>query len=132
MELSDYTLDLDDMENGRWLKVVDDFYVKARSLQSEAVAEYTKRKGINLSALLNINAHDADGKVQEAVNLLCDCVVLDWKGITEGKKPLPFDKERARQMFGSVKYVRVTAKLISALVDEDAFLERTRETLAGE
>ena len=34
MELSDYTLDLDDMENGRWLKVVDDFYVKARSLQS--------------------------------------------------------------------------------------------------
>lgn len=103
MDISTIKVDTDAIENGAWVTDIPemgDVSFKVRGASSKAFTEHMAA----LSKKIPRSQRDRRGNPlpEVARGLMVDGIVdvllLDWKGLTENGKPLPFSKDRARKL----------------------------------
>lgn len=81
-----------------------DVFIKLKGIDSK---EWRKQRKHQTTKLL---AAKASGKLEDLdfdnldIQALVECTV-DWKGITENKKPYPFSKENAKDLYENSPYI---------------------------
>lgn len=100
MDISNLKRDSTKVEGGQWVDNIpgmEDIRLRVRGLSSKHVAALRSRKERKVSR----DGREADGSLKQEVALrilgevLHEAVLLDWDGLSDGGKPLPFNSEIA-------------------------------------
>lgn len=106
MDIKAFRRDKDAMaliDGGAWVGDIPDFgtvELKVRGLKSKVVGELFARK--ERAAPREDRERDGKSLTRDAMKrisreVLHEAVLIDWRGLTDGGKPLPFDKNLARE-----------------------------------
>lgn len=110
MDLSNLKRDSGQIEAGRWVEDIpgmDDLRLRVRGLTSPTVTALRARKMRKVGK----SGRNPDGTLKPEVELhifgevLFETVLLDWDGLTDNGKPIPFDKDLAKQWLSSPDYM---------------------------
>lgn len=130
-ELSDAYLDLDAIEQGRWLALGADFpgvEIFARGLSAPGA----KRLRMKLEREAPRADRVAGGALSEDARdrIIKDVIarecVTDWRGLASGGKPVPFSVETLAGIMAEPRARKIASAIVMAIVD----LEQT--TVAAE
>ena len=102
MELAGLKRDSAKVEAGEWVSDIPGFgdaRLRVRGLESSVFATLRSRKERKVAR----DDRERDGSLKPAAarrvfgEALAECILLEWDGLTEGGKPLPYDEARARE-----------------------------------
>lgn len=100
MDINKFKIDLDKEKDGVWLPIFDGTVeVKVRPL---TCPDYIHMEMRLLSQVPEEQRPDGNYAIAAIAGLQAQCIaetiLLDWKGLTEGGKPLPYSREAADRL----------------------------------
>lgn len=111
MKLSDIAIDVERSEGGDWVRDIPDageLQLKVRGLRSK---DYQQRIATQMAAVPR--SKRVAGRIPADVSgriigeAMAEHLLLDWRGLTDDNdQPLPFSKEKARQLLVDPRYTR--------------------------
>lgn len=137
MEIKEILLDekaLAAVDDGVWIDDIPDALgvrLKVRGWSSEKVQSVKSFKERRASR----KDRDATGALSHAANirivreLVSEAILLDWEGITDGGKPVPYSKDLARKWLTSREGDRFLGMVSDAAKQVDFILEDSAEDL---
>ena len=121
-ELEDAFVDIDAIEEGRWVPLGADFpgvEIFTVGLSSKGATKYkemlertTPRKNRHSNGQLTEETREVI--LKQVVSTKC---ITDWRGVGSGGKPLPFTKEKLEYLLAEPKARRLAAAMINAITD---------------
>jgi hypothetical protein len=102
MDISALKRDSAKVEAGEWVSDIpgmEDVRLRVRGLSSPTVVAMRSRKERKVSR----DGRERDGALKAGVamgilgEVLHECVLLDWDGLTKAGQPLPYDPEQAKE-----------------------------------
>jgi len=136
MEISTIRRNTNAIEAGEWVSEIpnmDDVRLRVRGLSSPTVVAVRSRKERKVSRA----GRERDGTLKPDVALtvlgevLFEAVLLDWDGITQDGKPLPYDPVLAKQWLTSRDFVAFADAVTWAAQYVDRAVAETKEVSAG-
>ncbi|KAA0970311.1 hypothetical protein FPY71_07240 [Aureimonas fodinaquatilis] len=133
MDLSSLQRDSAKVEAGEWVGDIPGFgeaRLRVRGLESTAFAATRARK----ERAVPRNQRERDGTLKSDAarrifgEALADVILLDWDGITEGGKTVPYDAERAALLLTNPDF----SPFADAVVWAASFVDRARVADAAE
>lgn len=136
MDLDELEIATEALEEGTWVDIeINDsvFQIKVANVNSKgflaakeaAYSQYcqdTRKKGKKpVSEADWANLTDVSTKLLP--RLMGKHLVLDWKGLTQGGKPVPFDRDLAIKLMDPFKYKNLWIQVALAASDTDNFLK---------
>jgi len=132
MEIEDLAQDVNLIENGVWVLMDEGYEVKIRSSSSDAVRKMEQRQ------LERDKRFYRKGKMvpleireKNQTELLCEAVVLDWRGIEKNKKPLKWSVEGGYEILGHPKFRQMASDIVLASQEISLFVEEGEEEDLG-
>lgn len=111
----DFSTNKDLEEQGAWVDIGDGGKLKiARAGNKKAIAHLRLVSKPHLAQITYGKLSD-EVSTQLAVEVIAEAILLDWEGITDGGKPLPYSKENAIRMLLEYPDFR---DLVSKIADE--------------
>lgn len=110
MDLSNLKRDSGQIEAGQWVSDIpgmDDLRLRVRGLTSPTVSALRGRKQRKVSK----NGRNSDGTIKSDIEMrifgevLFEVVLLEWDGLTDNGKPVPYDRELAKQWLTNPDYM---------------------------
>lgn len=102
MDLREWRTDKDKRENGVWLELGGKAKVKVGYIKSERYRKIYGDLCREHRALLRTGDADA---AENVLNMaIADGLILDWEGLTEDGKKLPYSQENARRIISDPEY----------------------------
>lgn len=121
MDLREWRTDKDKRENGVWLALGGNAKVKVGYIKSERYRKIYGDLCREHRALLRTGDADAAEKI---LNLaIADGLVLDWEGLTEDGKKLPYSQETARRIISDPEYKEFRDYIYDYAIQRDNFVE---------
>lgn len=103
MEINKLKTDLTDEIEGRWFDIEGVFRAKLARFANKEHAKSIKELMRPIEKGIRIPGKDDAEKIHEAVcRAMANCVLLDWEGMTEGGKELPYSKNKAYELLRDV------------------------------
>lgn len=117
MDISQLSIDVPRATAGVWVKYREDVEWLIASTATAEYAEAQAKKFEKIFALDGDRESDAfKALVAEAeIELLCDHVLKGWRGLTSQGVPVPYSREKARELlsapgaFHVVRFIRLSA-----------------------
>ena len=136
MDINSLAIDIEAVQEGRWvgdLPEMGDLRLRVRGFSSPKVQALRARK---LRALPKKDRErDGQPKFEAALRVtaevLHEAVLLDWEGLTDGNKPLPYDADLARQWLTDARFQRFADAVATAAQIVDNGEAEATEELAG-
>jgi hypothetical protein len=109
MEIKDLKKNSSAISAGQWVDDIPDMgelRLKVRGLSSPAVSALRARK----ERAVPRKQRNRDGTLKQATamrissEILAEIVLIDWEGITDGGKPVPYDKALATKWLTDLDY----------------------------
>ncbi len=118
MKLSSIEVDPDKIEQGQWIGNIPeagDLELKVRGLQN---ADFRRLQGKLVEAVPRAKKVggrlDPDEQDRVTNQCLAATVLLDWRGLEDDTGPIPFSKEKARELLMDPRYRRFREAVIWA------------------
>ncbi len=118
MKLSSIEVDPDKIEQGQWIGNIPeagDLQLKVRGLQN---ADFRRLQGKLVEAVPRAKKVggrlDPDEQDRVTNQCLAATVLLDWRGLEDDNGPIPFSKEKARELLMDPRYRRFREAVIWA------------------
>lgn len=136
MDLSDIKRDVKSIEEGQWVEDLigmGDIRLKVRGMTSNDVVMFRAAK----ERAIPRNMKDRQGNLlpKTAMNLLREVliekVLIDWENLTEGGTPVPYSKEKARQLLTDESMIVFADAVVQAAQIVDNGNASTQEEVSG-
>lgn len=136
MDLSDIKRDVKSIEEGQWVEDLigmGDIRLKVRGMTSNDVVMFRAAK----ERAIPRNMRDRQGNLlpKTAMNLLREVliekVLIDWDNLTEGGQPVPYSKEKARQLLTDESMIVFADAVVQAAQIVDNGNASTQEEVTG-
>lgn len=125
MDINSLILDQAAINDGTWVSDIPgmgDVRLKVRGMRADAVTELRARK----TRALPKDQRGRDGAPNAAATkrilkeVLHEAVLLDWDGMADGGKPVPYDAARAKEWLTDPRFERFADAVVAAAnyVDE--------------
>lgn len=134
MEINSLKRDSSKVEAGQWVDDIpgfEDIRLRVRGLSSPTATALRSRKERKVPR----DQRERDGSLKPSVGLpllgevLCEAVLLDWDGITDGGKPVPYDPELAKKWLTDPDFIAFADAVTWAARMVDQGTAETREEL---
>lgn len=132
MELDDLAQDVDLIENGVWVVMDEGYQVKIRSASSDPVRKL-EQKQLERDKRFYRKGKMVPLEIREKnqVELLCESVILDWKGIEKGKKALKWSQEEGYKVLSDPKWRQIASDIMLAAQEIGLFVAEGKEEDQG-
>jgi hypothetical protein len=135
-ELESAYLDIDAIEQGKWLPLGADFKgveIFARGLSSAAAkAMQTKlqreapKEDRTLGGMLTADAED---RIRKAV--IVEKCVTDWRGLSSKGKELPFSKQALASILEEPRARKIAVAIVGAIIDLENTMAKQEAEVVG-
>lgn len=104
MELSSIRQNIKAIEAGAWVKDIPGLGDIALKVRGFSNADYARRSSELVAGLAPHEKRDPDMQVKLARQLLLETVLIDWRGLADGGKPVPYSREQAEKLLTEPEY----------------------------
>lgn len=111
-------------EGGVWVDIGDGGSLKVARAGNKKALAHSRLVAKPHMAQITYGKLSDEVATELAVEVLAECILLDWKGMTEGGKPLPYSKESAIRMLRDYPDFR---DMVSQIANERKTFQREVE-----
>jgi len=117
---------------GVWYDVGDGLQLKVARMNNPQYVKRLNEVSAPYRAQVKAGTLSDEKKAELAAGVMAETILLDWRGMFLGGKPLPYSRKKAAEILADPRYQAVFSLVMSFAQDEAAFRIEEVKTELGE